>query len=164
MPPVPTEGVPLRVAVPLRLSRKLTPYGSAPVSLSAGAEEPAVVTVNDPAEPTVKLVLLALVKTPLAVIVTLTFVVLTNDPETPVIVSVNVESGAAGPTLRVNTEDAEPPAGGITEAGESEADTPAGGVDTLRVTAELNPPNELIVTDGASARPKAMVTGAIGLK
>ena len=38
-----------------------TPVGSASVSLSAGIGKPVVVTVKDPAVPTVKLVLFALV-------------------------------------------------------------------------------------------------------
>ena len=40
MRPVPAAGVPLRVAVPLRLSTNVTPAGRAPLLLSAGAGEP----------------------------------------------------------------------------------------------------------------------------
>jgi hypothetical protein len=40
---------------------KVTPLGSAPVTLNVGAGEPVAVAVNEPAVPTVKVVLLALV-------------------------------------------------------------------------------------------------------
>jgi len=40
---------------------KVTPLGKVPVSLKVGAGEPVAVTVNDPAEPTTKVALLALV-------------------------------------------------------------------------------------------------------
>ena len=53
--------MPLSVPVPLPLSAKVTPPGSAPASVSAGVGKPVVVTVNDPAEPAVNIVLLALV-------------------------------------------------------------------------------------------------------
>ncbi len=63
MPPVPAAGVPLRVAVPLPLSVKLTPPGSFPLSLSVVVvgTPGLVVTVKLPAMPTVKVVLAALV-------------------------------------------------------------------------------------------------------
>lgn len=62
VPPVPAPGVPLRVAVPSPLSTKLTPEGNvAPPSLRVGFGKPVVVTVNVPADPTVNVVLLALV-------------------------------------------------------------------------------------------------------
>ena len=48
---MPAAGVPARVAVPSPLSTKVTPVGSAPVSLSAGVGNPVVVTVNVPAVP-----------------------------------------------------------------------------------------------------------------
>ena len=51
-------GVPLSAPV---VALSVTPLGSAPVSLKVGAGEPVAVTVNDPAVPTVKVVLLALV-------------------------------------------------------------------------------------------------------
>ncbi len=54
-------GVPAIVAVPLPLSLNVTGLGSDPDSLRAGAGVPVVVTVNVPAEPTVKVVLFALV-------------------------------------------------------------------------------------------------------
>ena len=50
-------GVPARVAVPLPLSTNVTPEGRAPVSESEGFGNPAVVTVKDPADPSVKVVL-----------------------------------------------------------------------------------------------------------
>ena len=53
--------VPARVAVPLPLSVKVTPVGSAPVLEIPAGGEPVVVTVKEPAVPTVKVVLLALV-------------------------------------------------------------------------------------------------------
>ena len=58
---MPVDGVPLRLAVPLPLSVKVTPPGRAPLSLSAGVGKPLVVTVKLPAVPTVKVVVLALV-------------------------------------------------------------------------------------------------------
>ena len=61
MPPVPTAGVPASVAVPL--SVKARPLGRLPLSLkvvAAGKSWP-VVTVNELAWPTVKVVLFALV-------------------------------------------------------------------------------------------------------
>ena len=53
--------VPLSVADPLPLSWKLMPVGNAPDSLSEGVGVPVAVTVKVPAEPTVKVVLPALV-------------------------------------------------------------------------------------------------------
>ena len=61
MPPVPAWGVPASVAVPLRLSVKVTPAGKAPVSVMAAVGFPVVVMVNEPAWPTVKVVWSALV-------------------------------------------------------------------------------------------------------
>ena len=58
---MPAAGVPARVAVPLPLSTKVTPEGSAPVSLSAGVGNPVVVTVKVPAVPVVNVVASALV-------------------------------------------------------------------------------------------------------
>ena len=51
---VPAWGVPASVAVPLRLSRKVTPAGKAPVSVMAAVGNPVVVMVNEPAWPTVE--------------------------------------------------------------------------------------------------------------
>jgi hypothetical protein len=54
--------LPLAVGVPLSVPAvKLTPAGSAPDSLNVGAGEPVAVTLNDPAVPTVKVVLFWLV-------------------------------------------------------------------------------------------------------
>ena len=61
---MPAPGVPASVAVPLLLSVKVTPLGRAPVlvmTILAPVGKPVVVTVNVPALPTVKVVLLALV-------------------------------------------------------------------------------------------------------
>ena len=55
---MPTAGVPLSTPV---LALNVTPLGSAPTSLSVGAGVPVAVTVNVPAVPTVKVVLLVLV-------------------------------------------------------------------------------------------------------
>ena len=55
---MPAAGVPLSTPVE---ALKVTPLGSVPVSLSVGVGKPVAVTGNDPAEPTVKAVLLALV-------------------------------------------------------------------------------------------------------
>jgi hypothetical protein len=55
------EAVPLSVAVPLPLSTKVTPAGSAPVSVRAGFGKPVVVTVKLPGALTEKEVALALV-------------------------------------------------------------------------------------------------------
>ena len=49
------------MAVPSRLSTKVTPEGSAPVSLRAAVGKPVVVTVNVPSVPVVNVVLSALV-------------------------------------------------------------------------------------------------------
>ena len=47
MPPVPAAGVPVNVAVPLLLSMRVTPLGSAPtVKVMAGTGKPVVVTVT----------------------------------------------------------------------------------------------------------------------
>ena len=58
---VPAAGVPAKVAVPFPLSTKVTPEGSAPVSVIAAVGLPVVITENDPCVPTVKAVELALV-------------------------------------------------------------------------------------------------------
>ena len=58
---MPDAGVPAMVAVPLPLFVNVTALGSDPDSLRAGVGEPVVVTVKLPAEPTVKVVLFALV-------------------------------------------------------------------------------------------------------
>ena len=61
-PPVAAAGVPLSVAVPLALFVKVTPAGSAPLSVMVVTEgEPVVVMVKIPALPTVNVVVLALV-------------------------------------------------------------------------------------------------------
>ena len=52
----PTAGLPERVAVPLPLSLKVTPEGNGPVSDSAAAGVPAVVTVKLPVAPSVNVV------------------------------------------------------------------------------------------------------------
>ena len=57
---VPEAGVPLSVAVPFALSVKVTPLGSAPNSVKAGAGKPDVMTVKDAKVPTVNVVLAAL--------------------------------------------------------------------------------------------------------
>jgi len=62
VPRVPDAGVPASVAVPFPLSVKVTPVGNAPVSVKAGTGKPVVVTVKDPAAPSAKEVLVALVK------------------------------------------------------------------------------------------------------
>jgi hypothetical protein len=59
-PPAPAEGVPARVAVPSPLSVKPSPAGNTPVREITGVGVPVVVTVNEPAEPTVNVVALAL--------------------------------------------------------------------------------------------------------
>src|SRR5262245_31880810 len=62
MPPVPAAGRPLSVPVPLPLSTKFMPDGSiAPPWVIAGAGNPEVVTVNEPAMPVVNVALAALV-------------------------------------------------------------------------------------------------------
>src|ERR1700722_10250886 len=53
----PAAGVPARVAVPLPLSTKVTPEGSAPVSESEGFGNPVEVTENEPAVPLENVVL-----------------------------------------------------------------------------------------------------------
>ena len=59
---MPAPGVPLSVPVPLPLSTNTSPAGSgAPPRVRDGAGNPLVVTVNDPAAPTVNVALAALV-------------------------------------------------------------------------------------------------------
>ena len=58
-PPVPAAGVPASAAVPSPLSTNVTPDGREPVSESAGAGLPDVVTANDPALPVVNVVVAA---------------------------------------------------------------------------------------------------------
>jgi hypothetical protein len=53
--------VPAKLAVPLPLSVNVTPAGSAPDSDKVGLGDPVVATMNDPAEATKKVVVLALV-------------------------------------------------------------------------------------------------------
>jgi hypothetical protein len=61
VPLVPAAGVPLSFPVPLPLSVKVTPFGSAPDSVRAGAGKPVVVTVKLPNPPKANDALLALV-------------------------------------------------------------------------------------------------------
>jgi hypothetical protein len=61
VPSLPAAGIPARVPVPFPLSTNDTPVGRDPVLVNDGAGEPAVVTVKVPANPVVKVVLLALV-------------------------------------------------------------------------------------------------------
>jgi len=61
MAAVPDAGVPLSVPVPFPLSVKVTPFGSAPVSIKDGFGKPVVITVNDAETPSVNMVLLGLV-------------------------------------------------------------------------------------------------------
>ena len=61
VPPVPAAGVPESVPVPPPLSTNVTPLGSAPVDVIAGAGLPDVVTVKVPGAPTVNVVAFALV-------------------------------------------------------------------------------------------------------
>ena len=56
VPPVPDAGVPDRVAVPLPLSVKVTPFGKVPLSESATVPSPLACTVKLPIWPTVKVV------------------------------------------------------------------------------------------------------------
>jgi len=58
VPAVPAAGVPPNSPVD---ALNVTPPGSAPLSLSVGAGSPVEVTMNEPAMPTVNVVLLALV-------------------------------------------------------------------------------------------------------
>jgi hypothetical protein len=61
VPAVPEAGVPAKVAVPLPLFVNVTPLGNVPLSVRVGVGVPVAVTVKEPAPPTVKVVLLALV-------------------------------------------------------------------------------------------------------
>ena len=56
VPPVPVAGAPLSTP-----ALNVTPLGNAPDSLTVGAGNPVAVTVNDPAVPTVNVVLAPLV-------------------------------------------------------------------------------------------------------
>ena len=55
---MPVPGVPLNTPA---AALNVTPLGSAPDSLSVGTGNPVVITMNDPAAPTVKVVLFPLV-------------------------------------------------------------------------------------------------------
>ena len=61
MPPAPALGVPLKEAVPLPLSTKVTPAGKEPVSVRAGAGAPTVETLKLPLWPTLKVAEVALI-------------------------------------------------------------------------------------------------------
>ena len=63
VPAMPAAGMPASVAVPLRLSTKVTPEGSAPLSESAGAGIPVVPTTKVPNVPVANVVPGALVMT-----------------------------------------------------------------------------------------------------
>ena len=54
-------GVPLSVPVPFLLLTNETPVGKAPVLVKVGVGVPGAVTLNEPSEPAVNVVLLALV-------------------------------------------------------------------------------------------------------
>ena len=62
MPAVPVAGTPLRVAVPFPLSTKATLAGRLPLKLKLGVGVPVAVTRKLPLLPSVKVVLLALLK------------------------------------------------------------------------------------------------------
>jgi hypothetical protein len=57
VPPIPAAGVPLSTPAELNV----TPLGNAPVSVKVGTGGPVAVTVNEPAVPTLNVVLFALV-------------------------------------------------------------------------------------------------------
>ena len=74
-----------------------------------------------------------------AVTVSAIVVVLTVDPEVPVIVTVLVPVVAVDDAVKVRVEVALPFAGGVTGLVEKAAVTPLGSPDALSVVAELNP-------------------------
>src|SRR5215470_9240840 len=59
--PAPVVAMPASLPLPFPLSVKVTPRGSAPVSVNDGVGVPVVVTMEVPTVPTVNVVLLALV-------------------------------------------------------------------------------------------------------
>src|SRR5262245_26446987 len=61
IPPVPAAGAPLNMPVPLALATKVTPAGSEPLTAMVGVGVPTALTVKLPGDPTVKVVVLALV-------------------------------------------------------------------------------------------------------
>ena len=71
---------------------------------------------------------------------------------------------ARGERLTVRVEDAGPPEGGVTGLEPNEVVTPLGTPDTLKVTGELNPKRELIVTDEEADPPRPIVIGGNALR
>jgi hypothetical protein len=70
-----------------------------------------------------------------------------RDPYVPDEVRVKLVGVMDGPRVIDNMlGEVEPPLGGVTGLGDTEAMTPDGAPDTGRLTAELNPPREPIVT------------------
>lgn len=117
-------GVPLIVAVPLPLSTKVTPEGSAPDTVSAGLGLPVVVTVKVLSAPTANVALVALVITgPVAATIDSVNVWFTVDT---LLVAVNVSEvvPAVPVPLHVSVPDGEP---GVKV-------TPAGRVPLVSVT------------------------------
>jgi hypothetical protein len=80
VPPVPPPGVPLRTPALVNV----TPVGRAPVSLNVGAGNPVAVTAKEPAVPTVKVVLFALVTVVVCGATTVSFRVFDVLPKNPV--------------------------------------------------------------------------------
>src|ERR1700674_585790 len=74
-----------------------------------------------------------------AVTVSAIVVVLTVEPEVPVIVTVEVPTVAVDDAVNVKVEFTLLFAGGVTGLGEKAAVTPLGSPEALRVVAELNP-------------------------
>ena len=126
----PLAGVPASVAVPSWLSVKVTPVGREPVSDSAGTGVPVVVTVNVPAVPWVKVVVLAEVMAAGVLTVRAKEVVWVAPVPVPVTVTAYGPAGVAGVVVTVMVE--LPPE--VTVAGENWAVAPVGRPLAVRPT------------------------------
>ena len=70
----------------------------------------------------------------------------------------SIEAGFPESTLTVSVEVTVPPAGGVTVGGENVTWIPAGNAPVLRLTAELNPPRDAMVTASVVELPAPMVS------
>ena len=93
---------------------------------------------------------------PGAVTVSVTAVVFVSPPPVPVTVTVYVPTTVNAPTLSVMVEVPEP--GALIEAGLNAAVVPGGSPDALKATAELKPPETVVVIVLVPLAPWTMET------